>query len=111
MAENNWLRSWSNDLYLWYTEIADRDPALYATAEYFDLLKTTAVTASGRDKDQFHFTYKTSDWLALVQSGVEAGYGVVWSLRRDPPASRNRRRLHPTRHRRRQRPVCSEARP
>jgi len=80
LAENNWLRSWSNDLYLWYNEIVDRDPALYATPDYFDLLKTTAVTASGRDKDQFHFTYETSDWLALVQSGVEAGYGAEWSL-------------------------------
>ena len=29
--ENNWLRSWSNELYLWYNEIIDRDPGLYAT--------------------------------------------------------------------------------
>ena len=26
--ENNWLRSWSNELYLWYNEIIDRDPGL-----------------------------------------------------------------------------------
>jgi len=25
--ENNWLRSWSNDLYLWYNEIEDVNPA------------------------------------------------------------------------------------
>ena len=80
LDENNWLRSWSNDLYLWYNEIVDRDPGLYATPQYFDLLKTTATTASGNPKDKFHFTYDTSDWLALVQSGTEAGYGVFWSV-------------------------------
>jgi hypothetical protein len=81
--ENNFLRSWSNDLYLWYNEIVDRDPSLYTTPQYFDLLKTTAITASGRPKDppQFHFTYPTSEWLALIQSGEEVGYGAVWSVR------------------------------
>src|SRR5690606_36793036 len=40
--ENNWLRSWSNHTYLWYSEITDRDPSLYNNPlEYFDLLKTT----------------------------------------------------------------------
>ena len=24
--ENNWLRSWTNELYLWYGEVTDRDP-------------------------------------------------------------------------------------
>ncbi|HUQ50854.1 MAG TPA: S41 family peptidase, partial [Gammaproteobacteria bacterium] len=61
-------------------EIVDRDPAPYATTTYFDLLRTTATTASGRAKDQFHFTYDTVDWLALQQSGTEAGYGAVWSV-------------------------------
>jgi C-terminal processing protease CtpA/Prc len=78
--QNNWLRSWSNDLYLWYNEIADRDPSLYTTAAYFPLLKTTATTASGRDKDRFHFTYSTTEWLSLSQSGVEAGYGAQVSV-------------------------------
>ncbi len=78
--ENNWLRSWSNDLYLWYDEIVDRDPGLYSTPQYFELLKTSALTPSGAPKDKFHFTYRTSDWLALQQSGSEAGYGAVWSV-------------------------------
>jgi C-terminal processing protease CtpA/Prc len=80
LDENNWLRSWSNDLYLWYSEIVDRDPGLYATPEYFNLLKTTATTPSGRPKDRFHFTYATTEWLNLVQSGVEAGYGAYWGV-------------------------------
>jgi carboxyl-terminal processing protease len=78
--ENNWLRSWSNDLYLWYREIVDRDPALYSTPDYFNLLKTTALTPSGRPKDNFHFSLPTSDWQARSQSGVAAGYGAEWAV-------------------------------
>jgi carboxyl-terminal processing protease len=79
-SENNWLRSWSHELYLWYDEIVDRDPGLHTTPAYFDLLKTTAMTASGRPKDRFHFTYPTPEWLALVQSGTQGGYGVEWAV-------------------------------
>ncbi|MBN1377725.1 MAG: peptidase [Gammaproteobacteria bacterium] len=78
--ENNWLRSWSNDTYLWYDEIVDRNPASYATLEYFDLLKTDAITPSGNPKDKFHFTYDTDEWIALSQSGVSAGYGAQWVI-------------------------------
>jgi len=80
LAENNWLRSWTNDLYLWYDEVVDRDPALSTTPAYFDLLKTTATTPSGNPKDKFHFTYDTAAWQALSQSGVQAGYGVEWAV-------------------------------
>jgi hypothetical protein len=83
--ENNWLRSWSNDLYLWYNEIVDRDPAGQSTSAYFDLLKTTATTASGAPKDKFHFTYSTDEWRALSQSGVVSGYGVEWVVLRGTP--------------------------
>jgi hypothetical protein len=79
--ENNWLRSWSNDLYLWYNEIVDRDPNLHTTPQYFDLLKTPAITDTGRPKDRFHFTYPTSEWRTLQQSGASVGYGAVWSIR------------------------------
>ncbi|HVJ28699.1 MAG TPA: peptidase, partial [Gammaproteobacteria bacterium] len=78
--ENNFLRSWSNDLYLWYNEIPDRDPGLYTTPDYFNLQKTNATTPSGRAKDRFHFTYSTAEWLSLSQSGVEAGYGPLWAV-------------------------------
>jgi carboxyl-terminal processing protease len=80
LTENNWLRSWSHELYLWYDEIIDRDPSLFATLPYFDLLKTTALTPSGRPKDNFHFYLPTSEWRALSQSGVSAGYGAYWSI-------------------------------
>ena len=68
--ENNWLRSWSNYTYLWYDEVIDRDPGRYDDPlDYFDLLRTTARTASGARKDRFHFTYDTDVWIALSQSG------------------------------------------
>ena len=86
LDENNWLRSWSNDLYLWYDEIVDRDPAPYSTPEYFDLLRTFEKTPSGNDKDRFHFTYPTAEWEALSQSGTSVGYGAhVVLLSRRPP--------------------------
>ena len=87
--ENNWLRSWSNDLYLWYNEIVDADPGLTATPiTYFDGLKTKAIAPSGRDKDRFHFTYPTTQWRQLSQSGVEAGYGVEWAVAASLPPRR-----------------------
>jgi C-terminal processing protease CtpA/Prc len=87
-TENHWLRSFSNDLYLWYSEIVDRDPSLYSTPAYFDLLKTTATTSSGTAKDQFHFTYPTAEFIALAQSGVEAGYGAEWAIVAPAPPRR-----------------------
>ncbi|MBT8083583.1 MAG: peptidase [Woeseia sp.] len=80
--ENNFLRSYSNDTYLWYDEITDRDPALFETPEYFDLLVTEELSPSGRPKDRpsTHFTYPTDEYFQLSQSGVTAGYGLQWAL-------------------------------
>lgn len=79
--ENNWLRSWTNELYLWYAEVPDLNPAAYpTTAAYFDLLKTSATTPSGNPKDQFHFTFPTDEWIALSLSGQQAGYGAAWII-------------------------------
>ena len=84
--ENNWLRSWSNDTYLWYDEIIDRDPAQHSTPEYFELLRTFERTPSGNDKDRFHFTYPTAEWEELSQSGISVGYGArIVLLSRRPP--------------------------
>ena len=77
LDEKNWLRSWTNDLYLWFSEVPDQDPAGFASdSAYFDVLKTSATTVSGKPKDRFHFTYPTATWESLSQSGVEAGYGA-----------------------------------
>jgi hypothetical protein len=83
--QNNFLRSYSNETYLWYSEIMDRDPSLYGTLPYFDLLKTNDTTPSGNPKDRFHFTYPSEEWYRLSQSGVTAGYGAEWALLRTTP--------------------------
>jgi hypothetical protein len=87
--ENRWLRSWTNELYLWYGEVTDRDPAATAnTLDYFDLLRTRATTPSGADKDKFHFTYPTNVWQSLSQGGVEAGYGAEFAILAGRPPRR-----------------------
>jgi carboxyl-terminal processing protease len=86
--ENNWLRSWTHELYLWYDEVTDVNPANYTTAQYFQLMKTTQTTSSGAPKDRFHFTYPTATWEALSQAGVQVGYGVQWAIiQGSPPRS------------------------
>ena len=80
-AQKSALRSWTDDLYLWYREVPAIDPAQYPDpVAYFDQLKTPLKTSSGKDKDQFHFHMTTAEWRALSQTGVQAGYGVTWAL-------------------------------
>ena len=83
--QNNWLRSWSNDLYLWYDEIVDEDPELYTTPQYFDLMKTFETLPSGAPKDNFHFSQNTAEYQQLVNSGVRADYGAEWDLLSSTP--------------------------
>ena len=81
LDENNWLRSWSNDLYLWYSEITDRDPSNYDDPiSYFSVLKTFATTESGANKDNYHYTENTEEWRSYFGSGVVAGYGARFTV-------------------------------
>lgn len=81
LDENNFLRSYSNDTYLWYDEIVDQDPGLFDDPlVYFEELRTTALTPSGAPRDKFHFTFPTDEWFQLSQSGVSAGYGTTWAV-------------------------------
>jgi carboxyl-terminal processing protease len=78
--ENNYLRSWTHQLYLWFDQVPDLDPSLYTTVAYFPLLKTSATSPSGAPVDKFHFTYATSTWESLSVQGVQAGYGVTFDV-------------------------------
>ncbi|MEP6740838.1 MAG: S41 family peptidase [Caldimonas sp.] len=84
--EKAFLRSWIDETYLWYKDVralpaTTLNAALYATpSDYFAALKTPLTTASGKPKDQFHFTYDTPTWVALAQSGVSYGYGFQIAL-------------------------------
>ncbi|PCJ99218.1 MAG: peptidase, partial [Alteromonadaceae bacterium] len=100
--ENNWLRAWTNELYLWYDEVEDMDPGLFNTPDYFDLLKTTATTASGSVKDSFHFSQNTQEYNDSFIRGISFGYGmslravstapprefIVWDVVADSSAGR-----------------------
>ena len=74
--ENNWLRSWSHETYLWYNELPDIDPALIEDPnEYFDLMKTSSTTSNGLPKDRFHYAQNTEEYNQYAETGVFAGYG------------------------------------
>ncbi len=85
--EKSWLKAWTDDTYLWYSEVPSVNAAQYSSpTDYFDQLRTTAKTPSGNDKDRFHFWYTTADWEQLSNSGVEVGYGITLAaLHRSPP--------------------------
>jgi carboxyl-terminal processing protease len=78
--EQDFLRSWIHDTYLWYNEVPNYlDPAWYDNAiDYFNMLKSQDLTSNGKVKDQFHFTYTSAQWEQLQTAGVSLGYGVTW---------------------------------
>ncbi len=88
-TERRWVRSYIDEAYLWYREVpaVDATQAVYNGADvpqaldnYFNALLTPALTASGRRRDQFSFTYPTAEWDALSRQGVSAGFGAEWVL-------------------------------
>ena len=85
--EKKWLRAWIDETYLWYNEI----PSSIRTTDYgtpqalFKALRTPALTASGKPRDQFHFIYDTPTWQALTTSGIEAGYGFEAAILKSTP--------------------------
>ncbi len=82
LDENNFLRSWSHDVYLWYREIEDKNPATFTSPqEYFKRLKTKATTVTGRAKDRFHFIMPSLDVFKQLNSGISSGYGMKLSFR------------------------------
>ncbi|OUU39415.1 MAG: hypothetical protein CBC09_02275 [Cellvibrionales bacterium TMED49] len=77
--ENNWIRSWSNDTYLWYDELPDIDPSsVDNNIEYFNLMKTDGLTPAGKFKDPpgYHHSIPTEQYLAQVAGEPTYGYGM-----------------------------------
>ncbi len=81
--ERNWVRSWIDETYLWYRDVRalpapTLDASRYASpVDYFDALRSNAVTASGNARDRFHFSEDTAAWVALSSSGGSFGYGML----------------------------------
>lgn len=110
-TEKLWVRAFINDTYLWYDEVVAQDPALFvvgatapfvepsdnsrrtitlssnllAVTTYFNSQRSTALTASGRPKDQFHFTLPTAEYTAETTTGVSAGFGFQVALLASTP--------------------------
>ena len=81
LQELFWLRSWTNKTYLWNNEVTDQDPAGFSDrVDYFDVLRTFETTASGADKDQFHFSQPTEDFLEQRNAAPTSGYGVEFAV-------------------------------
>jgi carboxyl-terminal processing protease len=89
-TEMTWVRAFIDETYLWYKEIPTTLKADdYKTPiDYFNVLKTPAVTPSGRAKDRFHFTYPTAVWNEMSRAGVTLGYGLTWVRNTDPTQPR-----------------------
>ena len=81
--EKGFIRAFTAATYLWNQEVPDVDPTTFPTViDYFNALKTPQLTASGRPKDRFHFTYSTEEYDAL-STGVDLGYGLTWLVGND----------------------------
>ncbi|MEL7486403.1 MAG: S41 family peptidase [Pseudomonadota bacterium] len=86
LEEKFWLRSWTNETYLFNTDVVDRDPNSFADRlSYFAVLRTTATTPSGEDVDDFHFSEPTVDFLARRNSAPSATYGARFVAISDAP--------------------------
>lgn len=98
-TEKKWLRAYMDEAYLWRDEVPSVNPGdarysgsnVYAAMDsYFEALKTPQLTDSGARRDKFSFTYPTTEWKALSESGVEGGYGIEWSIASETPPRRVR---------------------
>ncbi|MEL6323637.1 MAG: S41 family peptidase [Pseudomonadota bacterium] len=77
VLENFWLRSWTNETYLWPDEVPDQNPALFdSRLTYFAELRSREVTPSGEDQDDFHFSEPTESFLERRNSAPTGGYGA-----------------------------------
>ncbi len=85
LLEKFWQRSFNHETYLWYREVVDKNPSDFGLEEYFQQLKTTEVTDSGADKDQYHFIQPTNEVEEQTQLGVTYGYGISYKRESNVP--------------------------
>jgi carboxyl-terminal processing protease len=86
-AEKSWVRSFSDEKYLWYDEIPRLPLAWYETpVAVFNDARTPFLTASGKAKDQFHYNMPTAEYEAESAGESSATYGMqLLALRNTPP--------------------------
>ena len=110
-SEKSWIRAYVDETYLWYHDVVPQNPDLFVVGglvnyvepsnnastriqlsssfevvdTYFNSLRSTLLTSSGKPRDQFHFTYGTDEWLALSTSGSSIGFGFEVALLASSP--------------------------
>ena len=79
--EKFFLRSLTNETYLWYDEVPDLDPTVESegVVAYFDRLVTDRRTANGNLVDNFHFSISTEEF-ERSNSGQTFGYGAEFAI-------------------------------
>lgn len=71
-AEKAWVRSYLDDVYLWYNEIVDVSAGNYPLpADYFKALLV-------KSRDRYSFTAPRAEVESVMKEGVDVGYGVKW---------------------------------
>ncbi|MEI8324609.1 MAG: S41 family peptidase [Betaproteobacteria bacterium] len=76
-GEKAWVRSYMDDVYLWYNEIVDVNAASYATpSDYFDALRV-------KSKDKFSFSLPKAEMDARLSGSGQVGYGANYALSPD----------------------------
>jgi len=97
--EKQWLRSYFDEAYLWREDVpsVDASRAEYNVSDvakaldnYFNALLSPKLSDSGAYRDRFSFTIPTAEWQQQMEAGVEAGYGVEWSMASATPPRRIR---------------------
>lgn len=90
LDELYYLRSLTHETYLWRSDLTDMDPAKYnkvkstfsahytEMVKYFNELKTKEITASGKPKDNYHYTQLTSERLSYTSNKPLPSYGINW---------------------------------
>lgn len=97
LIEKFWLRSWSNETYLWNDEIEDRNPnSIASRIDYFNVLKTNELSETGsmREKDDFHFSETTEEFFDRRNSVATSGYGVRFAFIQSAAPNREIRVLY-----------------
>lgn len=81
-----WLRSWTDETYLWREEVADQDPNNFSDKlVYFNDLVTTGLTSFGQPKDNFHFSQSTAEYLEQRNSVATPDYGAYYAFLQNTP--------------------------
>lgn len=102
-TEKAWVKSYMTGAYLWYSQMPainanlpqySNEANFYRNMQtfvagsidtYFNDLLTRATTPSGKDLDQFSFTYPTKLWADRIGTGTSADNGIMWSVGSSTP--------------------------